>query len=146
MSQKPAYPNIKSHLTVKEQVILLKSRGMTIDDDIAAESTLIRLGYYRLSGYFYPLRKTQPRGTLGRQDDFQEGTTLDLVDQLYEFDRELRLLVLDAVERIEVAVRCDIGHRLGHRGCMRLSSQSLRTSLRSTDDLRCDGAECATMG
>lgn len=78
---------------------------MTIAADDAAERTLARLGYYRLSGYFYPLRKTQPRGVTGRQDDFQDGTSLDLVDQLYEFDRRLRLLVLDATERVEVAVR-----------------------------------------
>lgn len=107
--------DIKPHLPVPEQIALLKSRGMTIDDDAAAVSTLERLGYYRLSGYFYPLRKTQPRGTVGRQDDFQVGTSLHLIDQVCEFDRELRLLVLDAVERVEVAVRCDIGHRLGQR-------------------------------
>ncbi|WLI89247.1 Abi family protein [Massilia sp. R2A-15] len=115
MNQIATHSNIKFHLTVPEQVVLLKSRGMTIADDAVAEATLVRLGYYRLSGYFYPLRKTQPRGKLGRQDEFQVGTSLELVECLYEFDRELRLLVLDAVERIEVAVRSDIAHRLGQR-------------------------------
>lgn len=109
------HPDIKPHLTLPEQIALLKKRGMIINDDAVAMATLERLGYYRLSGYFYPLRKTQPRGTPGRQDEFQEGTSLELIDQLCEFDRELRLLVLDAVERIEVAVRCDIAHRLGQR-------------------------------
>jgi abortive infection bacteriophage resistance protein len=111
----PNASNIKPHLSVPEQVILLKKRGMSVTDDLVAEKTLERLGYYRLSGYFYPLRKTQPRGTAGRQDEFQAGTSLELIDQLCEFDRELRLLVLDAVERIEVALRCDISHRLGQR-------------------------------
>jgi abortive infection bacteriophage resistance protein len=106
---------IKPHLTLSEQVTLLKRRGMIITDDAAAVATLERLGYYRLSGYFYPLRKTQPRGVPGRQDEFQTGTSLELVDQLAEFDRELRLVVLDAVERVEVALRCDIAHRLGQR-------------------------------
>lgn len=111
----PKNSNIKFHLTVGEQVNLLKSRGMRVDDDAVAISTLTRLGYYRISGYFYPLRKTQPRGVVGRQDDFQDGTSIELVSQLYEFDRHLRLLVLDAVERIEVAVRCDVAYRLGQR-------------------------------
>jgi abortive infection bacteriophage resistance protein len=88
---------------------------MGIDDDVEAAAILSRIGYYRISGYFYPLRKTQPYGTPGRQDDFQEGTSLTLISQLYEFDRQLRLHVLDAVERIEVAMRSDIAHRLGQR-------------------------------
>lgn len=115
MSANPTYSNVKPHKSVVEQIALLRSRGMAIDDDMAASSILGRIGYYRLSGYFYPLRKTQPYGTPGRQDDFQDGTSLELVLQLYEFDRQLRLLVLDAVERIEVAMRCDIAHRLGQR-------------------------------
>lgn len=109
------HSDVKPHLPLPEQIALLKRRGMIIKDDVQATNTLERLGYYRLSGYFYPLRKTQPRGTLGRQDEFQLGTSLELIDQLCEFDRELRLLVLDAVERIEVSVRCDIAHRLGQR-------------------------------
>ena len=115
MSPQPTHSTIKFHKSVAEQIALLKSRGMAIDDDVEAAATLNRIGYYRLSGYFYPLRKTQPYGTPGRQDDFQEGTTLSLISQLYEFDRQLRLHVLDGVERIEVAMRSDIAHRLGQR-------------------------------
>lgn len=115
MSSPPTSSRIKFHLTVAEQIQLLKSRGMAIASDRDAENTLTRLGYYRMSGYFYPLRKTQPRGTAGRQDTFQDGTSLDLVANLYEFDRKLRLLVLDATERVEVAVRYDVAHRLGQR-------------------------------
>lgn len=109
------HSTIKFHKTVAEQLALLKSRGMSVADDAAASATLARVGYYRLSGYFYPLRKTQPRGTPGRQDDFQPGTSVELVSELYDFDRQLRLLVLDAVERIEVSLRFDIAHRLGQR-------------------------------
>lgn len=115
MSQEPPQSTIKFHKSVPEQIALLKSRGMTIDDEAGAAATLNRIGYYRLSGYFYPLRKTQPYGTPGRKDDFQEGTTLALISQLYEFDRQLRLHILDGVERIEVAMRSDIAHRLGQR-------------------------------
>lgn len=109
------HSNIKFHLTALEQVDLLKSRGMVINDDQAAEKILLSLGYYRFAGHFYPFRKTNPYGIKGRQDDFQYGTSLALVEKIYEFDHQLRLLVLDSVERIEVAVRCDIAHRLGKR-------------------------------
>ena len=106
---------IKFHLSIADQVNLLKSRGMAMADEELAASILKRIGYYRLSGYFYPLRKTQPYGMPGRLSDFQDGTDIETVAQLYEFDRQLRLLVLDAVERIEVAVRSDVAHRLGQR-------------------------------
>lgn len=36
---------------------------------------------------------------------FREGTAFDDVLDLYVFDRALRLLVMDALERVEVAVR-----------------------------------------
>lgn len=108
-----SYSNIKFHLTASQQVSLLKTRGMVIADENSAQKTLLNLGYYRFAGYFYTFRKTNPRGIQGRQDEFQEGTSFAIVEQLCEFDRQLRLMVLDAAARIEVAVRCDIAHRLG---------------------------------
>jgi abortive infection bacteriophage resistance protein len=55
------------------------------------------VNYYRLSGYLYPLR--QP------DDTYLPGTTLEMVWRRYNFDRRLRIILLDAIERIEVAVR-----------------------------------------
>lgn len=106
---------LKPHLSFEDQLSLLNSRGMTVADEVAAHEALQRLGYYRLSGYWYPFRNTNPRGTPGRQDTFQQGTSFELIVALYEFDRQLRLLVMDAVERVEVALRVDVGHRLGKK-------------------------------
>ena len=39
------------------------------------------------------------------QDNFIPDTTWDMVYDLYVFDRKLRLLVFDAIERLEVAIR-----------------------------------------
>lgn len=88
---------------------------MIIADESAALSALQRLNYYRLSGYWYPFRRTNARGVSGRQDYFQDGTSFELIVGLYDFDRRLRLLVLEAVERIEVAVRVDVSHQLGRK-------------------------------
>ncbi len=50
-----------------------------------------------------------PEGLIGAyrlvKDRFDEGTTFDQIVDLYSFDRELRLLVFDCIERIEVAIR-----------------------------------------
>jgi abortive infection bacteriophage resistance protein len=86
---------------------------LAVADETAALAALERLGYYRLSGYFYPLRKTKPVGQKGRLDDFVEGASFDLVIRLADFDKKLRLLAMYAVETIEVSVRVAVAHRLG---------------------------------
>jgi len=102
------YTPIKIHLSFREQVLLLQSRGMSIADPAAAEDVLRRVGYYRLAGYWHPLR-------LAGGDQFIPGSTFELVYELCEFDRRLRLLVLNAVERVEVAVRVDVAYLLGKK-------------------------------
>src|SRR5690554_3957501 len=105
-----------------EQLELLKSRGMVVTDEAAALDYLERVGYYRLSAYWYPFRDFQVQqdpvtGQLvtARQDHFQANTQFVDAVHLYLFDKKLRLLVLDALERIEVAIRVDIAHLLGKR-------------------------------
>ena len=48
---------VKVFKTYAEQVELLRSRGMRIDNVERAEEMLARLNYYRLSGYWYPIRR-----------------------------------------------------------------------------------------
>lgn len=108
-----ASKNLKPHLTVQQQLALLKARGLEISNDAEALKSLERFGYYRLSGYFYPLRKTKPVGQLGRLSEFIDGASLDLVVQLAQFDKKLRLLVLDGIETVETAVRVAVAHKLG---------------------------------
>ena len=84
---------------------------MDVGDHARAESYLGQLGYYRLSGYWYPARQTSvgadaagdPIPVVG--DQFRPGTTFQRAVDLYVFDKRLRLLMLDALERIEVSVR-----------------------------------------
>jgi len=106
----------------QDQIEILKSRGMMVTDEAAALSYLERVGYYRLSAYSYPFRifkieQDQSSGQLvsTRQDDFVANTQFVDAVHLYLFDKKLRLLVLDALERIEVAIRVDIAYLLGER-------------------------------
>ncbi len=111
MSEK-TYEPIKPWLDFSGQVGLLKSRGMQIDDTQRAEKYLCRIGYYRLSGYFHAFRKWDETNQK-LLDDFIEGSHFESVLSLYLFDKKLRFLALDALERIEMAVRVDIVHILG---------------------------------
>lgn len=100
-----------------EQLQILKDRGLQVADEDSARSDLERIGYYCLSGYWYPFRKLklQPVGYSYREDDFVEDSNFDDVVSLYIFDKNLRLLALDALERIERAIRVDIAYLLGQR-------------------------------
>lgn len=103
---------------------LLASRGMQIKDVPRAERKLSQVGYYRLSGFWYPCREflrdannnvvlcTASKKPL-RQNVFTQGTQFDSVFDIYLFDKKLRQLMLDAVERIEVHVRSVIAHEVG---------------------------------
>jgi len=91
----------KSELTVEKQVELLLSRGLIIDDASTAAAYLSNISYYRLSAYLLPYKE---QGL----NKFKEGVTFDQVLDTYIFDRELRLLVFDAIERIEIAVRTQV--------------------------------------
>ncbi len=87
----------KLHLSFDEQAEILMGRGL-----IAEKEELIKrlksVNYYRLSGYLFTYKEE-----VG--DSFKAGTELSDVWKRYCFDRRLRVLVLDAIERIEVAVR-----------------------------------------
>lgn len=99
----------KPFLTFKQQAdLLIDERGMVAD-----RSDLIRhlqdVGYYRLSGYWHIHKKDD--GT----DKFWEGTTFECVWETYVFDRQFRLVVLDAVERVEVYMRTQLAYLLAEQ-------------------------------
>lgn len=108
-------PYNKPYLTVSKQRELLLSRGMAVPDPDKAEEYLQRIGYYRLSAYWYPFRKLVqlPDGAYKLGDDFKKGTEFRHATDLYAFDKGLRLLVLDAIERIEISVRTEVALTVG---------------------------------
>lgn len=87
---------------------------MRIDDPSKAAPCLERIGYYRLSGYWFPFRDSVP-GADGPLvgDHFRPNTDFGTIVDLYVFDKRLRLLLLDAIERIEIALRVQVVLLLG---------------------------------
>lgn len=108
-----------------ELVELLVQRGMVVDDRAWAEKKIAQIGYYRLSGFWYPCKQitiasdgrvvlSQVTGKPERLSHFIQGTSFSSVIQLYLFDKQLRQLMLDAIERIEIGIRAIIAHELGY--------------------------------
>ena len=114
-------PYRKPHLDIPGQIALLRSRGMDVGDPAKVAGYLERIGYYRLSGYWYPLRQSRVllgadgKPTIKVLDDFRPGASFGQAVDLYVFDKRLRLLFLDAIERIEVALRVSIALLLSAR-------------------------------
>lgn len=102
----------KASLTIAQKIAHLQAAGMAIADVPTAEHWLRHVSYYRLSAYWLPFEN--PKQQAGPR--FQAGTDFDTVIALYQFDRKLRLLVLDAIERIEVAIRGGWAYGLAHQG------------------------------
>jgi abortive infection bacteriophage resistance protein len=92
----------KPALTIDQQIDLLIKRGMRIANRNFAQQNLSHINYYRLRAYWLPF-EIQP--TTKEAHQFRPGTTFEQVIALYTFDRELRLLLLDAIERIEISLR-----------------------------------------
>lgn len=120
----------KPWLSYEDQLTQLTDRGLLVTDRPKALEYLERIGYYRLSGYWFPFRersgllvllderggkptKKNRREVTIALDSFKAGATFENAVKLYVFDKQVRLLVMDALERIEIALRVDISHTLG---------------------------------
>lgn len=98
----------KKATTIAEQLDLLKSRGMIIEDTAKAEEYLLDIGYYRLGLYWYYFQKDFEKHT------FKEGTKLDIIIKLYYLDVDLRNLLSKYLYRIEVNFRTKIVYKISN--------------------------------
>lgn len=97
----------KGPLKFADQLALLQQRGLQVDDPQLATLYLQRVGYYRLMGYLFPMR-------LQGSDEYHPGSMFQSAVDRYNFDHQLRALVLDAVCHIEVAVRTAVTYEMAH--------------------------------
>uniref|UniRef100_UPI00137ADFCF Abi family protein n=2 Tax=Enterobacterales TaxID=91347 RepID=UPI00137ADFCF len=111
MSRKPV-PKVaftKPPTSFSDQIRLLQQRGLVISDGPKAEFYLAQLNYYRFAAYCLPYEQDHASHA------FIAGTQFEQILNLYVFDRELRLLVLDAIERFEVSLHTQIAYQLSQK-------------------------------
>ena len=94
----------KPALDTPDLLALLKQRGLIITDEQEALKTLSIISYFRLACYFRPMEADK------QTHKFREGSTLEHVMALYEFDTALRDMVYCATRQIEVAFRTRINY------------------------------------
>ena len=98
----------KIALTTDQHIEQLRSRGLTIIDEDLARHYLSHVSYYRLAGYWWPMQIDK------EEHKFKENSKFEDVVFLYNFDRELRILLFDVIEKIEISLRTKLIYHLSH--------------------------------
>ncbi len=112
-------PYTKPFLPVDDQLTQLQARGLVVTEPDRAQNYLRHIGYYRLSGYWYPLRQseavvdTSGNASTRVLDAFRPGSEFSHIIDLYVFDKKLRVMMVDVLERIEVSLRTNVTLQLG---------------------------------
>ncbi|WP_372029247.1 Abi family protein [Pseudomonas kurunegalensis] len=100
-------PFSKPVIDIPAQLALLKQRGLIIQDEAKAHCFLEAVSFFRLTPYMRPFQIPNDAS-----HTFRPGKRLRELTRLYDFDRRLRLLIIDAIERIEVATRAIISNHM----------------------------------
>ena len=90
----------KSTTQPKDLVTLLKNRGLIISDEQKAVDYFTNISYFRFSAYLYPLLENPKTA-----HKYKIGSTFEMALDMYRFDRKLRVLLFNEIEKIEVAIR-----------------------------------------
>ena len=98
---------MKRAYNIDEQISLLKEYGVIFDNEEKAKEILLDVGFYRMGFYSFPYEKTFP-SLINRTHVVKEGTTFKSIYDLYDFDTNLRRILLNALDRIEVNIRTQI--------------------------------------
>lgn len=106
---------LKKPKTYKQQIQKLKKKNIIIKDELVAEQLLQLVNYYRLSGYLLPFI------VKGQKQCFTP-ISIERLKAIYEFDSELRNLIVSAIEDIEIYLRSSLSyyhaHKYGSEGYM----------------------------
>lgn len=98
----------KNTLTIEEHLQQLRDRGLRIENNELAKHYLAHVSYYRLAGYWWPMQIDKVN------HKFKENSNFEDVVALYNFDRELRILLFDIIEKIEISLRTKLIYHLSH--------------------------------
>ena len=103
----------KPAFTISDQIALLKQRGMAFRNELHAYDHLRNISYYRLKGYWWDMQIDATNHT------FKPGTCFEDIMERYDFDRQLRQILFEGIEQIEIAVRTKMIYHLSLAyGCL----------------------------
>lgn len=86
-------------LSIEEQILLLKDRNLSFENEDKALHLLQNVSMFRMKGYLYPFQEDKVNHI------YRNGATFEEAYELYCFDSDLRRLLFKRIEQIEVSVR-----------------------------------------
>lgn len=100
---------IKSPLTLNEQLQKIKQKGFVVDESLETYflNFLQHNNYYRVSAYFLPFKNILLKN--------KESVNLSKVVNIYEFDGKLRTLISHTIESIEISLRSELSYYVAHK-------------------------------
>lgn len=100
------HDSLKTPTSFQKQIDILTKRGLNVSDKDYAISVLEHKNYYRLRAYSIEFEY--------QKDKFFPGTTFEQIEQLYNFDRVLRALCMQATATIEISLRTQFAYHSAH--------------------------------
>lgn len=94
---------LKDPKSFEDQLEILKSRNMKVEDDKKSIEVLRMANYYRITAYVLQFKN---------ENGYIEGTSFNNMYQLYKFDKRLRHILLEILESIEISLRTYIAYHL----------------------------------
>ena len=94
----------KQPISIDEQIVILKSRGLIFTDERNAQMILENISYFRLAGYWRTMEQNNSTHLFRPDSCFED------VVARYNFDSELKTLIFAAIQQIEISVRTRIIH------------------------------------
>lgn len=92
--------------TLDEQIEILKSKGLTVNDIDKAKNILFKENYFFISGYRHLFMKTN------KSDYYIPGTTFDELYATFVFDRNIRNIMFKNILIIENNIKSIISYQL----------------------------------
>lgn len=99
----------KMFKTLDEQVDILRSKGLTINDELKTKEILFRENYFFISGYrHFFMDENKPK-------NFIHGTTFDELYGMFNFDRHLRNVMFKNILILENNIKSIISYQLSKK-------------------------------
>lgn len=127
----------KTFKTLDEQVNILRKRGLRVTED--AKQILEKENYYSLINGYKELY-IHTSATSSTEESYKAGTSFEEIKALYDFDFELRMILLRRILRIENNIKSSIAYifskEYGHDNYLKIENFDTHVSKNKVDRLK----------
>ena len=105
----------KPFKTYRQQLNILRSRNLIIDNGSKAIDILKKEGYYNIINGYKEIFLDEPLSKQMGMDYYKNGTTFNHIYALYDFDREIRAIILKYILKMESSLKTKVSYYFSER-------------------------------